>query len=68
MDPINEEPLEPFNDSVDLHEIGIQEVTVTSYMGQPMMEVIGASVGDILEDIGIDRVKEYFGIREEEDF
>lgn len=66
MDP-DGTPLPPFNDSIDLNEIGIQEVTVTSYMGQPMMDVIGASVGDILENIGLDIIKEYFGIIEEGD-
>lgn len=57
--------MDPLDKTVDLSDIAIQEVNVYQYAGRTMMDVIGASMEDILEAIGEERVRKYFDIREE---
>jgi len=57
---------EDFAELVDLEDIAFGEVTITTNLGQPVMDIIGASVGDLLEGIGRSMVYKYYGIPEEE--
>ncbi len=58
--------IDDFAEMIDLEDIAFDEVTITTNMGQQVMDIQGVSVGDLLDGIGEDLIRKYYGIREEE--
>ena len=52
-------------DTVDISGITADDATISYDDGRLSVELINANISGILEEIGEERVRQYFGIKEE---